>query len=181
MNRLAIAIALTLVAAAPAAAEPYRSKSRFGLGLELGAPSGLAGKYFLGGRQLAIQGGIGVLETWGDDGWHVHAEAVWHPVVLHKGRSATIPLHVGIGGRMLQHDGGFDRDICFNGRVNVECDDTHLGIRAPLGISVLFKEAPMDLFFELAFVVDLIHANNDYMHDHDDVDLHGALGGRFYF
>jgi len=180
MRRLIIAT--VLLVASTAAAEPYQSRSRFGIGLELGAPTGLSGKYFFGGRQLAIQGGLGVLEAWGDDGWHMHAEAVWHPAVLYRGRDLVIPLHVGVGGRMLQHNWGYRNDVCWNGRVYVDCDDTHLGVRAPIGVSFLFNRTPMDLFAELALVFDLVRIDDYYMDPpHDRAGLHLALGGRFYF
>ena len=179
MLRHLIVLSIVLASAA-AGAESFQSRSRFGLGLEVGAPTGLNGKYFTGGS-FAVQGGIGILESWGDDGLHLHAEAVWHPAVLHRGRTVDIPLHVGVGGRFLQHDWG-RYDYCYDDRGrSYRCNDTHVGIRAPIGISFLFKRTPMDLFLELALVIDVIHVNNDYMYDHDHAALHGALGGRFYF
>jgi hypothetical protein len=167
----------------PAFADRYTSPSRFGLGLELGAPSGLSGKYFLGGM-AAVQGGVGVIEAWGYDGLHVHAEAVWHPLLIKRAPAVDIPLYAGIGGRFLQHDHGWARNACWNGRVWVDCNgdsDTHLGLRAPVGIAFLLRNTPMDFFVELALVVDLVHLDNDYMYEHDHAGLHGALGGRYYF
>lgn len=177
-------LVLTALAAVstPAWAERYTSPSRFGIGLELGAPSGLSGKYFLGGM-VAVQGGVGVVESWGYDGFHVHAEAVWHPVLLKRAPAVDIPLYAGIGGRFLQHDHGSYRDRCFNGRFYEDCRgaDSHLGLRAPIGVAFLLRNTPMDFFVELALVVDLIHLNNDYSYDHDHAGIHGALGGRYYF
>ena len=166
-------------------AERYMSKERFGIGLELGAPSGISGKYFLGGM-VAVQGGVGIVESWGYDGFHAHAEVVWHPVLLERGRAVDIPLHVGIGARFLQHDhmDRYDRfDRCWDGRDYYDCRgaDSHLGVRAPVGVSFLFKEVPMDLFVEVALVMDLMHVNNDYGYDHSATGIHGALGGRYYF
>lgn len=176
MLRTSIILGIVLTGSL-AAAEPYQSPSRFGLGLELGAPTGLSAKYFAHG-QFAVQGGIGVLDGWYDDGWHMHAEAVWHPVLLGRGPTVTVPLHVGVGGRLLRHD--FSGGVCFDGRVYYQCGDTHLGVRAPIGVSFIFNKTPMDLFIEAALVVDVIHFNDDYMR-HRDVGLDGALGGRFYF
>jgi hypothetical protein len=102
--------------------------------------------------------------------------------VLHRGRTVVIPLHLGVGGRVLDHRYGRG-ERCFDGRVFYECgDDTHLGVRAPLGLSFIFNKAPMDLFVELALTVDVIVVD-DYMYDqdHDRAGLQGALGGRFYF
>lgn len=166
----------------PVQAEPYMSPSRFGLGLELGSPSGLNAKYFLGGM-VAIQGGLGVVQSWGYDGFHLHAEVVWHPVMLTRAPAVDIPLHVGIGGRFLQHDHGDFRDRCFNGRDFYDCQggDSHLGVRVPVGVSFLLKKTPLDFFVEVAFVADLAYVNNDYGYDHNVAGLYGSLGGRYYF
>ena len=184
MNARNLALAsllLVSLAAAPASADSLNSRSRFGLGLELGAPTGLSGKYFLGGM-VAIQGGIGVMrDNWYyrySDGLHLHAEVVWHPVVVHRSPTVTIPLHVGIGARVLDLDGR-----CWNGNDWVRCDnDTHIGLRAPFGISFLFGRTPMDLFVELALVVDVLHLDDGpYMDEYDRAGIDGVLGGRFYF
>lgn len=164
-----------------ARAESFTSPPRFGLGLELGAPSGLTAKYFLGGN-VAVQGGAGVIESWGEDGLHMHAEVVWHPALLHKGPAVSVPLHVGVGGRFLQHQ--YDGRDCFDGRVYYYCDeDTHLGVRAPVGVSFLFRKTPLDVFVELALVVDFVFLddNDRYYHDHDHAGINGVMGARYYF
>src|SRR5215216_27630 len=98
-------VALTAV---PAKAEPFNSESRFGLGLELGAPTGLSAKYFFGGS-MAVQCGLGVMrDNWYyrySNGLHLHAELVWHPVVLTSNSTFSLPLHVGVGGRVLDLEG----------------------------------------------------------------------------
>jgi hypothetical protein len=92
-------------------------------------------------------------------------------------------MHLGIGGRVLEHNAYYDWDRrCWDGRDYVYCDDdTHIGLRAPIGVSFIFKRVPMDLFLELALVIDIIHVDDDYMHPHDHAGIDGALGGRFYF
>lgn len=180
-NRFLITFALLgAITPTDALAERYNAKARFGLGLEVGAPSGLNMKYFLGGM-LAIQAGVGVVESWGYDGTHVHAEAVWHPAVLARTPAVEIPVHIGVGARYLDHDDYMDR--CWNGRFYEPCygDDGHLGVRAPVGISFLFRRVPMDIFLELALVFDLVHFQGRYEYEHDHAALHGALGARFYF
>ena len=180
-RNLVLGIALALATTSTAAAEPLNSESRFGIGLELGAPTGLAGKYFFGGS-MAVQGGVGVIRDWGwyryEDALHIHAEAVWHPVVLGGNRDVLVPLHVGVGARLLDMEG-----LCWNGNDWVRCDnDTYIGVRAPVGVSFLFGKVPMDLFVELALVVDLIEIDDDdRMYDHDRAGIDGVLGGRFYF
>ena len=173
-----LAIALC-IGADTATADRYNSKPRFGIGLELGAPTGLSGKYFLGG-QVAVQGGVGVIRQWYryEDALHAHAELVWHPAVIHRSRAVTIPLHLGVGARLLDEEG-----YCWDGNSWFRCDnDTHLGIRAPIGVSFLLGNVPMDIFVELAMVIDVLEFDdNDYMHDHDRAGLDGVMGARYYF
>jgi len=182
--RLLLAASLLCAAALwPAAAHargPQPSRP-FGLGVELGAPTGLAAKYYLGNR-MALQMGVGVIEEWRDsDGLHLHAEMLWHPAILARTPSFTMPFYLGVGGRVLKHDRGYyDR----NGNYQYDDDDTHIGVRAPIGLLMDFHNAPLDLFFELALVVDLLHDwDGDYAnhHDHDSADINGAIGVRYYF
>ena len=50
---------------------------------------------------------------------------------------------------------------------------TDLGIRIPLGLTVNFLKPSLEIFFEIAGVLDLL--------DSTDFGVDGALGGRYYF
>jgi len=52
-------------------------------------------------------------------------------------------------------------------------DDVTLGVRVPLGLSYIFSDVPVDLFVELAPLLDLIPKTN--------FRINAAVGGRFYF
>jgi hypothetical protein len=186
----AVVLSLVVSLSAPAVARAQDGPAHaFGLGLELGAPSGLAAKYYLGGSggrggMMALQAGLGVIQNWGPDGIHFHLEAVWHPVVLVQESAFTMPLYVGVGGRILS----WNDDWCeYDNRGVRYCygdGDTDIGVRAPIGILMDFHNVPLDVFFELALVVDLIHIDNGYdsdYYDRDYVGLNGALGVRYYF
>jgi hypothetical protein len=157
----------------------------FGLGLELGQPTGLSLKYYLGkshgGTLLAIQGGIGASRGPGDDGLHLHAEVLWHPVVVTRTPDFTMPFYLGVGGRILDDDD----DYCFgpnNDRRCVDDDDTHFGVRVPFGLLMDFTKAPFDVFIELSVNLDFIQISEDDYDDDDDVlDLDFVIGGRYYF
>lgn len=180
MRRTLLGLTLvTLLAAAPA----HAAGKPFGLGLELGAPTGIGAKYYLGGR-MAIQGGLGVIERFGDDGIHIYAQMLWHPTILVRHQAFTMPFYLGVGGRLLSHD--YHDNRCYDGRNYYVCDDddTHIGVRVPFGILMDFNKVPLDVFFELAMVVDILHLENgDDRFDHDDdrVGLNAILGGRYYF
>jgi hypothetical protein len=141
----------------------FEANKTFGLGLMVGVPSGLSGKYYLS-QDTALDFGVGVFGRYGRD-LHLHLDFLWHPVVLASPEAFWMPLYFGVGGRMLDHQD--NRDFV---------DDSHLGIRAPLGIMFDFNNVPLDIFLELALVVDLIHDGN---HGYSDVNL--SLGLRYYF
>ena len=86
-----------LAAANPARAERYESPKRFGIGLELGAPTGLSGKYFLGGM-VAVQGGIGVVESWSGRDRDVPVYELQRSAAelsrQHQGLQSCVPLNV---------------------------------------------------------------------------------------
>jgi hypothetical protein len=183
----ALLVASVLVLAAPAARADESAHS-FGLGIELGAPTGLAMKYYLGssggrGGVMALQGGLGAVESWGPDGIHVHLEVVWHPSVLTTTPDFSIPFYLGVGGRILHWQDSY----CYRENGNNICGgdgDTDLGLRVPFGLLMDFRKVPLDIFFELALVFDIVHIEDDddgYDYDHDFLSLNGVLGVRYYF
>jgi hypothetical protein len=184
----AVVVGLLAATGTPArAAEP--PAHAFGLGIELGAPSGLAAKYYLGssggrGGMMALQAGLGVVENWGPDGIHFHLDVVWHPTVLARTPGFTMPFYFGVGGRILDwNDDYYCRDEGGNVRRCYGSDDTDIGLRVPVGILMDFHDVPIDVFFELALVMDFIRIEHDdeYDYDHDFLSLDGVIGARFYF
>ncbi len=167
----AIAMILSLVAPAPAAAN-----RDFGLGLVLGAPTGLTMKYWLAGSSMhAIDFAVGESVV-GNDGIHVHASYLWHPWVLTRTADFDLGLYIGVGGRFLSHDRGRDRD-----------DHVHIGPRVPFGLLFDFRKhrVPIDVFIEMAAVLDIILDDDDdpNREDDDDIDfdINAAIGVRYFF
>jgi hypothetical protein len=141
----------------------FEANKGFGLGLQFGVPSGLTGKYYIG-VDTALDFGIGTYYRYRyDNAFSFHADFLWHPVVLADPDPFWIPLYVGIGARFLDHDSGRDRD-------------THLGLRVPVGLALDFNNVPLDIFFEVAFVLDILRDDG-----HGYSDLHSSLGIRYYF
>jgi hypothetical protein len=75
-----------------------------------------------------------------------------------------MPVYYGIGARLKFKDD--------EGRGRNE-DDAIFGIRVPVGITYLFDDAPLDLFFEIVPVLDLA--------PDVELDINAAVGLRFYF
>jgi hypothetical protein len=171
MKRLLLVVSLLLLSTAPA-----RADHEFGLGLELGAPTGLAGKYYLK-RGFALEAGIGYLESWNAyQGLHIHFDGIWHPAVLTRQESFNLAFTIGIGGRVFQHHYWVNN--------NFVDEDTHLGIRVPIGLDMDFFQVHLDLFLEIAVVLDFAFIGTDTPeHDHANhvVDLNPVLGVRYFF
>lgn len=163
---LAGVVTLASTSTATAQRRSYRTNKVFGLGVMLGAPSGLSGKYFMA-SDFALDFGVGVYHRFGHrEGIHLHADVLWHPVNLVSAAPFDLPLYFGIGGRFWSHDRYRDD---YN-------DHSHLGVRAPLGIAFDFKRVPLDVFAEVALVIDILADDG-----HGYSDFNGAIGIRYWF
>ncbi len=135
----------------------------FGLGLVLGTPTGLTANLYLTNR-TALDFGLGLDAIDDDDDFFFHVTYKVIPVVLARGRSLSVPLYLGVGGFLSDHDRAFG-------------DASDLGLRVPLGIDLDFRRAPFQIFLEINFNFYLITID----HDHGDtLDLGGAVGFRVY-
>jgi hypothetical protein len=166
---LGAALAVVCMAAPAAEARPrpqassFSANKTFGLGIMIGAPTAISGKYYLG-ADTAVDFGVGVIRGFRRDGLHLHADFLWHPATLVTAEPFVMPFYLGIGGRIAD----FEDDIDDDGDIN-------LGVRAPVGLMLDFNNVPLDVFFELALVIDFIG------YDGVDADFNGALGVRYYF
>jgi hypothetical protein len=126
----------------------------FELGLILGEPTGISAKMWFD-RNSAIDGAVSWSLKDNDEDLYLHADFLWHNYDLIKDASGLLPVYYGIGGRV------------------VLANDTWLGARAPVGISWLPGGAPLDLFIEIAAVLDIIPDM--------EFDINGGIGIRFIF
>lgn len=126
---LAAAVLLTL--ANPAiASEIGTSAHKFGLGLALGSPTGISGKYYLNGRSNAIEGVVAVYSNgWWGGGFYLHGTYLWHPDVLAREPGFELPWHVGVGGFLA--DGWWGP---WNDRYGWAGDGLALGVRGQIGL-----------------------------------------------
>jgi hypothetical protein len=143
----------------------FSANKTFGLGLMLGAPSGLTGKYFLNSRE-ALDFGFGGMRYYRNrSGFHAHADYLWHPLSLASAEPFEIPLYFGIGARVFDFDDRF------------EDSNLAVGLRVPVGIALDFNNVPLDIFLEFALVADVFVGYRDSI----GVDVNGALGIRYWF
>lgn len=152
----------------------FEANKTFGLGLELGEPSGLNGKYFLNGSN-AIDFGVGYIyrHYYAGDGLNLYADYLWHPLVLTSASAFELPFYIGVGGRFFNFDYGCDR----NGR-NCIYGGSAFGVRVPLGISFDFNNAPLDIFVQLTPTLDFYR---DYRDHNVALGIDFSIGIRFWF
>lgn len=149
----------------------YQSNGKFGLGVELGAPSGLNGKLFLS-PSTALNFGVGWLydNYYRDgDGLHLYLDHLWHPVSLTENPTFKLPFFVGVGGAFWSFDDRRDR---FDDRYSA------VGLRVPFGLAFDFNNVPLDIYVQLTLVVSIFF--NDYR-DRFGPGFAGSVGIRYWF
>lgn len=114
-----------------------RAKGTFGIGVVLGEPTGVSGKYWLS-EQTAIDGAFGY--SFGDR-FRVSLDYLVHTNAF---EAPEFPLYYGVGGAISG-----DRGYIAKSRSG----DFALGVRGVVGVSYLFKRAPLDAFLEIAPIV----------------------------
>jgi hypothetical protein len=171
-----LGLSLVLAAASTADARPrpggrisgkqFEANKTFGLGLELGTPVGLTGKYFISGDR-AIDFGVGDSYSYfGRSGLNVYGDYLFHPVSLASTEDFELPLYIGLGARFW--------DFAATGTSNAVA----IGFRVPVGISFDFNNVPIDTFIQLAPVLDFF-ANYDPHTVYLDFDF--TVGIRYWF
>ncbi len=125
----------------------------FGVGIILGEPTGISAKGWVSSRN-AIDAGL----AWSfreKAHFHLHADYLWHfPDVIRAPQQFT--LFTGIGGRLAAGKG-----------------DGIFGVRIVGGVAWLPRNAPFDLFLEVAPIFDLIPAT--------ELRANAGIGVRYFF
>jgi hypothetical protein len=112
-------------------------------------------KYWLS-RETAVD--VGLAWSFEDEkSFHLHGDYLFHIFDLVLVDYGELPLYVGVGGRVKVPDHG----------------DTRAGVRLPVGVAYEFPDAPVELFAEVAPIVDLTPATQ--------LRWNGGVGVRFYF
>mgnify|MGYP000476349575 CR=1 FL=1 len=182
MHALRISLIALAIVAVPLAADArprpggqlggrrFEANKTFGMGLELGAPTGLTGKYFFAADH-AIDFGIGDVYNYFDrSGLHIYADYLAHPVSLVSAEPFELPLYIGVGGRFWS----FDNRVG-NGTTN---SATAFGVRVPIGVAFDFNNVPLDVFLQVVPVLDFYSgyaAHSIYL----DIDV--SVGIRYWF
>ena len=129
--------------------------SGFGIGVVVGEPTGISVKAWLA-KNRAICGAAGWSLT-GEKHFNINADYIFHNFELIKFEKGELPFYYGFGGRIKAKEGF----------------KTKIGVRIPVGVDYFIPNAPLDIFLELAPVLDVIPETKIY--------LNGGLGIRFFF
>lgn len=136
-----------------AATHAYAQKSGVGVGALLGEPLGASFKTWLS-EQTAIDAGVGYA-NYDDGGVQLHGDYLWHNFDLLSAGSGRLPVYYGLGARVKF------------------ADDTHVGFRGPIGVSYMLDTAPVDIFAEVAPILDFT--------PNWRVEWNAAIGARYWF
>lgn len=124
-----------------------------GVGLIVGEPTGISGKYWTGST-TAFDAGL----AWSfidENAFQIHADYLFHNIRLITISEGKLPFYYGIGARLKT------------------AHDVQLGVRVPLGLAYLFQNVPIDIFVEVVPILDLIPKT--------DFQISVALGARYFF
>jgi hypothetical protein len=147
---LYLIISLSLGTISPAQDKGY------GIGIILGEPSGLSGKYWLNNTN-ALDFELGFSFTnFNNSRIQLNCDYLWNNYDLFK-TSEKLIIYYGPGIKILT--GG--------------SNDAKLGVRGVAGVGWFIKDAPLDVFFEAAPVV--------YMIPGTILKIDGGIGARYYF
>jgi len=130
---------------------------KFGLGFIFGEPLGISGKLWKS-KSIAFDGAA----AWSfadESNLHIHADILHHNWnLLTEGltiKEGDLPLYYGIGGR-----------------IKIE-NETRVGVRLVLGIAYIFEPMPLDVFFEIAPIMDVVPKT--------EMNGNASVGVRFWF
>jgi hypothetical protein len=125
-----------------------------GVGISIGNPTGLNGKYWLDGNK-AVDGGA----AWSlgkHSNFSLHSDYLFHnDGAFYFNDVHPLDLYYGIGGRMEF------------------ADDIEVGVRIPVGLTHKVESEEADVFAEIAPIVDFISKTG--------IELHFLFGARYYF
>ena len=176
-RRLVVPSALLLAALAFASARPARASDigagrPFGLGIILGDPTGLSGKWYINSEH-AIDFAVGA-GWFGGYSLHIHADYLFH-FLLTSHPVFDLPLYIGVGPTFAFWYGPdwYHRDRYWWTDSYYGDRRFGLGVRVPFGVSFQFNPVPLDLFIEIAPALGLLPGIGFF--------VEGGVGLRYWF
>jgi hypothetical protein len=132
----------------------YAQDKGLGLGIIIGEPTGLSGKYWLNNNN-ALDFGLAYSFVRHNSAVSLHADYLYHAFDVIKS-DYRFPIYYGFGARLRLVDG----------------DDNALGARGVIGVAWLSDKLPIDVFLELVPVFNLFPSTS--------LNFDMGFGARFY-
>ena len=148
-------LALILLVLSLAMNASAMERNRFGIGVILGEPTGITGKYMINDKN-AIDVGVG-WEISGDNELHIYGDYLFHLYDVIEVPKGKLPIYFGGGARWIYR----------------EDNDNRLGVRIPVGLEYLFEDISLGAFVEIVPIVNLTPDTEG--------DLEGGIGIRYFF
>ena len=136
------------------------SNHNVGLGIMLGEPTGISFK--LWNRQTTAWDAGAAWSFVGGKYFQIHGDFLLHNFNLFRVDTGRMAFFYGVGAR-----------IKFGSTTDSGDTKTVLSLRVPVGISYEFEKTPIELFLEVAPMLNLTPAT--------EVDIAGGVGFRYYF
>ena len=168
---LVVAAVSLLLGARTASAQENAAPGSLGLGVIVGSPTGISGK-FRASKANSFDAAVGL--GFGNF-LHVHADWLYEMPALLREEGVTLSWFAGVGGRFAvrdHDDNGKGNDD--NDDNDDDDDDVDAGPRVPVGLELKFSSVPqLELFGELALGLEIA--------DDTGLFLDGGLGARWFF
>jgi hypothetical protein len=132
----------------------FSQNNKIGVGIIVGEPTGLSAKIWTTDKN-AFDASLAWSVTGHYNALHLHADFLKHSFGIIDVNKGQLPLYFGIGAKVVM------------------ANDPLIGLRIPLGASYIFSDAPLDIFFEVVPVLNLIPSTV--------FDVDAAAGIRYYF
>jgi hypothetical protein len=126
------------------------SAQDLGFGFAAGQPMGVTAKYWLS----STSGVDAFMGYHFNSNFDMHADYLLHTYSSFNFSEGRLPLYIGVGGRVLLGN------------------DSQLGLRIPIGASYLLPTSPVEIFAEVAPVIQLVTSIG--------ADIDGQIGFRVY-
>ena len=156
MKRAVLILALVAAVAGTLSAQTGRSGGNTGLGIIFGEPTGVSFKYWTG-RTVAIDAAAAWSFVNGGS-FQIQSDLLFHSFDLFRVEKGRMALFYGFGGRF---------------KTKTDTEGARLSFRVPIGISYEFERAPVELFLEVAPMLDVTPKTQG--------NVGGGIGFRYYF
>ncbi len=129
------------------------AQGTFGLGIVVGEPTGISGKLWISERSAFDAGAAWSFSD--EAALTLQVDYLLHNFDLIDVETGQLPVYFGVGGRVKFES------------------ESRAGVRIPFGLAYIFDGMPLDAFFEIAPILDLVPDT--------EFNVNAAIGIRFFF